>query len=69
MASDHIPSQHPDFLGIRHGDVVTTTRHKGGCIQQALAKERRELREQQRNQLLDSIPKDLAGVATPTAPV
>ena len=27
--------------------------------QQALAKERRELREQQRNQLLDSIPKDL----------
>lgn len=32
---------------------------RAAMTQSALAKERRELREQQKNQLLDSIPKDL----------
>ncbi len=32
---------------------------RAALTQSALAKERRELREQQRNSLLDSIPKDL----------
>ena len=35
------------------------TLQHAAMTQSALAKERRELREQQRNSLLDSIPKDL----------
>lgn len=35
------------------------TLQRAAMTQSALAKERRELREQQRNSLLDSIPKDL----------
>lgn len=41
---------------------------KAALTQQALAKERRELREQQRNQLLDSIPKDLGPAPARSGP-